>query len=242
MIHILTTSYNCSNYIPNCIHSLQIQTVKDWICWILDDISTDGSPDVVKFLTDGDDRFELIENEKKLYQPGNYYHTMKRPEIGDQDIVLTLDGDDTLSSPTVLEKILNVYRDPNIWITYGSFLTINENGQMSAGSCGLPPDKDNFRHFSSWPYSHLRTWKAWLFRKIMFEDLLAPDGNFWSCAGDCAFMLPMLEMAKNGHWKFISECLYLYNAANPLCDFRTQLRRSIEYTELIKKMIPYHPL
>jgi len=242
MIHVLTTSYNCSNYIPNCIHSLQIQTVKDWICWVLSDCSTDGTPDVVKFLVDGDDRFELIENEKKLWQPGNYYYTMKRPEIGDQDVIIAIDGDDWLPDNKVFERILNVYRDPNIWLTYGSFITYHGNDHMSAGSCGLPPDKDNFRHFSSWYASHLRTWKAWLFRKIAFEDLLAPDGTFWSVCGDLSFMLPLLEMAKNGHWKYLPEVNYIYNCETPFNDFKTNLRRVMEYTELLKKGFVYHPL
>ncbi len=61
------------------------------------------------------------------------------------------------------------------------------------------------------------------------EDLISPYGAFYCMAWDQAMMFPMLEMS--GHRaKFISEVLYIYNAANPLndCKVDRQLQRSLE--------------
>jgi hypothetical protein len=61
------------------------------------------------------------------------------------------------------------------------------------------------------------------------EDLISPCGDFYHMAWDQAIMFPMLEMS--GHRaKFISEVLYIYNAANPIndCKVDRQLQRSLE--------------
>jgi hypothetical protein len=61
------------------------------------------------------------------------------------------------------------------------------------------------------------------------EDLISPCGAFYHMAWDQAIMFPMLEMS--GHRaKFISEVLYIYNAANPIndCKVDRQLQRSLE--------------
>jgi hypothetical protein len=61
------------------------------------------------------------------------------------------------------------------------------------------------------------------------EDLISPCGGFYDMAWDQAIMFPMLEMS--GHRaKFISEVLYIYNAANPINDYKVDRssQRSLE--------------
>ena len=43
MIHVLTTLYNCEDYIEQCIGSLMSQRHKEFKCYITDDLSTDNS-------------------------------------------------------------------------------------------------------------------------------------------------------------------------------------------------------
>jgi len=73
------------------------------------------------------------------------------------------------------------------------------------------------------------------------EDLISPCGTFYHMAWDQAIMFPMLEMS--GHRaKFISEVLYIYNAANPIsdCKFDRQLQRRLE--TIIRMQKPYDRL
>ena len=73
-----------------------------------------------------------------------------------------------------------------------------------------------------WYTSALRTYYAWLFKKIKKEDLLYNE-KFFQTSGDVAEMLPMLEKARN-HIQFVKEILYIYNTENPLNDFKLKAK------------------
>ena len=76
--------------------------------------------------------------------------------------------------------------------------------------------------------SHLKTFYAWLFKKIDVEDLKI-GGEFFPMTWDQAMMFPMLEMAGDRH-AFIKETLYVYNMTNPINDNRVnaKLQRDLE--------------
>jgi glycosyltransferase involved in cell wall biosynthesis len=56
---ILTTAYNCENYIERCLYSLMSQRFKDFKCYITDDMSTDGTVEKVKSIIK-EDNLSLI--------------------------------------------------------------------------------------------------------------------------------------------------------------------------------------
>ena len=118
---ILTTLYNAEKYVEQCLLSIMGQSHKDFTCYILDDLSTDKSVEIVKKTISGDSRFILVENKNKMYQGGNYDQIIRNPTIDDNEIILEVDGDDWLPNSTVLSKIHSVYQDLNVWITNGSF-------------------------------------------------------------------------------------------------------------------------
>ncbi len=139
--------------------------------------------------------------------------------LPDEAVVAILDGDDELFNADALGRVVQEYIDPAVWMTYGSFCYAS-NGRRGLGS--LFPlkvlQKASFRK-EPWITSHLRTFKAWLFKKIVKEDLLH-EGKFYQVAWDLAIMFPMLEMAHNRHIRYISNILYKYNDQNPLNDHR----------------------
>jgi hypothetical protein len=71
--------------------------------------------------------------------------------------------------------------------------------------------------------SHIRTWRAFLWRKIKEEDLKDENGEYWKVTGDLAFMFPMLEMSGEKHYRFIEDIMYVYNEQNPLNDHKVDL-------------------
>jgi hypothetical protein len=159
----------------------------------------------------------------------------------DDEIIVILDGDDWLAHNGVLNKLDTVYSDPNCWMTYGQYISWPDN--MPGYSRQIPSDiieTNNFREYE-WCASHLRTFYAWLFKMIRREDLISPDGSFYSMAWDQAIMFPMLEMA-GYRAKFISDVLYIYNAANPIGDSKVnrQLQRELETIIRLRKR--YCPL
>ena len=98
----------------------------------------------------------------------------------------------------------------------------------------------SFRKYR-WVLSHLRSYYAALFQKIPMEDFLL-NGQFMKAAHDVAFMFPLVEMASNGHFRFIKEVLYVYNCANPLSDFRRAVAEQGAVGRMVTSKPPYAPL
>ena len=238
MIRILTTSYNCKNYVNMNIASLQAQNNNDWVCYITEDMSTDGTSEYIKELIKEDGRFVLIENKTKMYQPGNYWQVLQREEIDDEDICITLDGDDWLASSEVLRDVIGYYEDGNTLMTCGNFVHYHAPEQYSPGFTYKPEPFNHLRNLR-WTSTHLRTFKAHMFRKIKKEHLIAPSGNFWETCGDLAFMIPMLDMAGEDRVKYVQDVNMVYNVHNPLNDWKVDLPKQNEYAELLRQRERY---
>ena len=216
---ILTTVYNCENYIQKSLFSIMLQSFKDFKCYITDDLSTDNSVNIIKEIIKNDDRFILIENKTKLYQPGNYDNVLRNyTNIGDNEIIIEVDGDDWLPDSKVFERVNNVYKNENVWIANGSFKYPN-------GVNGFSQRQESFNDLrnSRFTATHMRTWRAFLWRKIKQEDLKDENGNYWKVTGDLSFMFPMLEMSGEEHYHFMPEINYIYNDTNPLNDHKIDL-------------------
>jgi hypothetical protein len=133
-----------------------------------------------------------------------------------------------------------VYDDRDIWLTYGQFRQY-PSGEI--GFCRSISDDviehHNYRK-SEWLSTHLRTYYAWLFKRIDLNDLYY-DGHFMRACGDRALMYPMLEMCA-GHFACIQDVLYSYNCANPLADVRVNLKEQQKMCHYICSLEPYEAL
>lgn len=235
---ILTTLYNAADYIEQCIGSIMSQSFKDFKCYITDDMSTDNSVKLIEDLIQGDNRFILIKNSIKHYQPGNYDQIIRNnPMIDDNEVCVEIDGDDWLPNSKTLQLINDVYQDQNIWITNGSFKYANGTDGFSHKQA----INNNLRS-ARMTCSHMRTWRAFLWRNIKQEDLKDENGVYWSVTGDLAFMFPMLEMATEEHYKFINETTYIYNGDNPLNDHKVNLSKVNVVADKIRSMPKYSKL
>lgn len=234
---ILTTSYNCEKFIERSLLSIMSQKFKDFKCYITDDMSTDSTVEKIKSVIQGDDRFILIENHSKLYQPGNYDQIIRWRALDGDEICVEIDGDDWLPNPNVLSKINEIYQDENVWMTSGSF-------KYHDGRTGFanPPTKFTDIRKQTFTLSHLRTWKAWLWKKILPEDLKDENGKFWSVAGDLAFMFPMLEMSGEEHYRFLPDINYIYNESNPINDHKVNLNKVMTIVNKIRNKKEYQKL
>ena len=234
---ILTTTYNCEKFVEKSILTILSQRFKDFKCYITDDMSTDNTVDIIKKTINGDDRFILVENKQKMYQPGNYDQIIRGLNISDDEICVEIDGDDWLPNSNVLGLINDIYNDSEVWMTSGSF-------KYSSGTQGFsnPPLKFDGIRKQNFTLSHMRTWKSWLWKKIKEEDLKDSEGNYWSVAGDLAFMFPMFEMSGEKHYKYISDTTYIYNETNPLNDHKVNMVKVNSIVNIIRNKPEYKPL
>jgi len=234
---ILTTTYNCESFVERSIMSIMSQRYKDFKCYITDDMSTDNTVKVIKETIKDDPRFILIENHEKFYQPGNYEQVIRWRGIEGDEICVEVDGDDWLPNSNVFTKINEVYQDENVWMTSGSFKY--HDGRQGFAN---PPSRFTDIRKQTFTLSHLRTWKAWLWKKILPEDLKDENDKFWSVAGDLAFMFPMLEMAGQEHYRFLSDITYIYNESNPMNDHKVNLNKVMETVHKIRNKKEYTKL
>jgi glycosyltransferase involved in cell wall biosynthesis len=234
-IIILTTTYNCENYVEKCLSTIMTQTHKDFRCFITDDLSTDNTVNKVKNFISGDNRFTLVENKNKMSQPGNYNQIIRGNfNFDDNDVCIEVDGDDWLSDSKVLERINNLYSDDNVWLANGSF-------KYHDGRMGFSSPHTTFEDIRQKPFtlSHIRTWRVFLWKNIEEDDLKDKDGEYWNVAGDLSFMFPMVEMSGIEHYRFMPEINYVYNEENPLNDHKLHLWRVQEVNNVIRNSKPY---
>lgn len=213
------------------------QRYKDFTCYITDDMSTDNTVSIVREIIKNDSRFILIENQSKLYQPGNYDQIINSKNIDDDEICVEVDGDDWLPDSNVFTRINEVYKDPNVWMTSGSF-------RYHDGRAGFanPPTKFSNIRKQTFTLSHLRTWKSWIWKKINPADLKDENNNYWNVAGDLSFMFPMFEMSGEKHYRFLSEINYIYNESNPINDHKANMSNVINTVNKIRNKPEYSKL
>ncbi|MFI5333340.1 MAG: glycosyltransferase family A protein [Candidatus Babeliales bacterium] len=228
-IVIVTCSYNNKAFYKWHLDSIFAQNYDNYRVIHIEDASTDGSPELIRDYVKAknqEHRFTLIVNSTRRGAMANMYRAIS--SCDDKAIIAIADGDDGLAHSNVLATLNKAYADPNVWLTYGQF------SEYTTGNigfcCQIPPHivtTNRFREFSHQP-SHLRTFYARLFKKILLEDLMY-EGNFYPMTCDLATMMPMIEMTGE-RFKFIPEVLYIYNDINPLNDHKVSkdLQRKID--------------
>lgn len=231
----MTTLFNAEKYIKLCIDSIKIQK-EEFHCYITDDMSTDKSIEIVETEIKNDNRFTLIKNNKKMYQPGNYFQISKL-NISDESIVVTLDGDDWFSDENVLTRVKSYYSNDRIKMSFGQFVSW-DGTNYRRGFTSKPNDLYNIRR-EPWTTSHLRTFKMGLFRKIQEQDLISPTGNYWETTGDLSIIFPMIEMCSEDRIHFTQDINMIYNEANPINDYKVNLDRQINYSNILRSKYRY---
>ena len=93
----------------------------------------------------------------------------------------------------------------------------------------------------NWPFSHLRSFKKFLWDRINYSSFLDSNKSLLSCACDVAIMCPVLEMAHD-KVKFIEDILYIYNRATPLNDDKVDLSDQVRCALEVLNMDRYSKL
>ena len=181
---VVIASYNNEKFCEKNLQSVFEQEYESFRVVYCDDASTDGTYEKVKkmaFDKGWDKKLTLVRNPKRLGSLENYYKVIQLCK--DEEIILMLDGDDWLAHEFVLEKLHAIYADPKIWLTYGGYILYPtyKRGRLCQKDSKQILAKNQIRQYShekDLPFSHLKTFYAWLFKKIKKEDLPL-RGNFF---------------------------------------------------------------
>ena len=240
-IKIVIPSYKAGQWVHKTITSVKSQSYGNFKCIFIDDNSPDDTFLIAQAAAEGDERFIFKKNNARVGALENIYNGFKEIGEDDQDIYVTLDGDDWLSNNFALEHLNYTYEEKKCLITYGSFI------EWPSGICHphllepypLHVIENNLFREHEWKASALRTFRRILWENIKKSDLIAPEENcFYQVAWDLAFMFPMIEMAGDRS-EHIKEILYVYNKQNPISDMYVNTEKQLDRAEKIRKKTKY---
>lgn len=216
---IVVPSYKNEQWCIKNIESCLNQEYEHYRVIFTDDASPDKTFDLVSAYVKQSpkaDKVTLIRNATRIGALANLYNMIH--SCDDDEIILTLDGDDWLAHNQVLNVMAGHYANEHVWMTYGQYQNFPDGGRGVAEQYPEKIIQNNAFRSYRWCASHLRTFYSWLFKNIRKEDLYY-ENKFMEMTWDLGMMFPMLEMSGK-HSKFISDVLYIYNLTNPINDHK----------------------
>ena len=202
----VTPTYNASFHLRECYESLKEQSNPNWDWVILNDMSNDDTLKIACDIAKSDEhqRVSVMNHKEKKFALKGIYDYLSNYKDFSEQIIAILDGDDALCNENTVDLILKEYNDnpklDALWTAHSWDI----NGMNISQE--LPGNLNPYQY--PWVSSHLKTFKANVFKKIKKENFQDLDGNWFERGYDQALYLPILHLAKER--KFINEICYLY--------------------------------
>jgi glycosyltransferase involved in cell wall biosynthesis len=218
LISIVLPTYNGSRYLREAIDSCLAQSYGNWELIIVDDCSTDATPQIIAEYTSRDSRVRSIRHEvnKKLPEALNTGHAAARGEY------LTWTSDDNRFLPAALEEMMRfLEQHPGVGVVYTDCVLIDDSGQY-------------MQDFPALPASRLAYVDAvgacFLYRRNVYETLggydrelfLGEDYEYWLRAYRYFELAPLHKTLYEYRWHEQS----LTNSANRIA-IRTSAERAL---------------
>ena len=227
-IVVVSTFYNCRDYITRCIESVIAQDYDNYQHILIDDCSTDGTVDVVIDFLDHlpkniQDKYTIIKNTERkgaVYNQVNIFREIQNPEA----IVMILDGDDSLVNDNSIFAYYNSVYDGTTEFTYGSCWSMVDSIPLISQPYpeSVKQRRAYRQHHFNWilPYTHLRTFKQRLIANIPDNEFQDSNGQWFKAGGDGSVFYNLIEAADPTRVKCLQEVVYNYNDASPLNDYK----------------------
>lgn len=232
-IYIISVGWNCAPYIDETVKCLQNQTNRNWICYMLDDKSTDNTWDKMTKITDP--RIRVFRNDQNMGAAYSRMRLIKMLPCKD-NVVGVLDLDDTLHSQA-LERVYNLYKNPEIKMSFGRYLAMYGNSPKNEFFTKIEIDTQkigNNRLFLCPPF---RTFRYTLTNEIGFEDMKDESGKFYQTCTDVVLVFNLLKQVKYQNVHLFKEVMYYHRnnrKDSSLNKFGGQNKRKI-FENLLRK-------
>ncbi len=129
---IIIPAHNEENNLPFTLDSLLRQSYRDFKTVVINDGSTDNTPEVIRKYTDMDPRFASVHLEKSAHQPGSkvvsaFKNGLQTRNIDDFEVICKFDADIILPE-NYLETVQNAFRNNPEYGLVGGLLYVEKNG------------------------------------------------------------------------------------------------------------------
>jgi glycosyltransferase involved in cell wall biosynthesis len=175
-ISVVMPLYNVAPYVEEAIASIQNQTIHDIEIILVNDCSTDQTPQIIQKIAEQDPRVRILRTPE-----GGAYGCAEPKNVGllacRAPYIAVMDGDD-VSTPDRLEKQLAFLEThPEISLVGSAIRTMDEQGRFIGKVSDVAPT-----HTAILKTAHLHTpCVAWLARRELYEKLdchrLIPAGE-----------------------------------------------------------------
>lgn len=191
LISVIVPNYNAEKYIGNFIENMLSQTYKDWELIIVDDCSTDKSPQIIEDYVARDSRIKMLvrtDGENGACQRRNQGFETAKGEF-----VCFLDSDDLLPHDTLEIRVTELQKNPTldfVVVPAISFRQIPFDTEKLA--LGLPLFKDDLGMFIKRFRLPFGVWTN-LYRKSSLDKLGVRWDEKLASLQDSDFNMQMLK-------------------------------------------------
>jgi glycosyltransferase involved in cell wall biosynthesis len=228
---IIVASYNNEDWVEYNLASILNQTYNNYHVYYVDDCSTDRTNEFVTSIVSDNDKFTVIRNENRVGEEAIYNYVRFYNTLKDDDICVSMCGDDWLIDEQVLENLNKYYNEKDVWMTYGQFYAYDGSNNLTKANPQNTPYPD-FVHEHKlyrrdvWRASHLLTFRGFLAKAIDLNDIKSRYNNRWFYhAPDLAVAYPCLEMCPKDKIGVVNFPTYVWNCSEQ-CQVRTKHRES----------------
>lgn len=234
-VSVVVTCYNYGQYLDLSLQSILSQTYQDFEVVVIDDGSTDSTPNIMEHYAT-DDRIIYVRQENRGQPKAKNRGILESRG----DFIAFLDADD-IWLPTKLEKQTALFTDPSVGVVYSRRTWMNEDGEELSGNertlrSGNILDHifiDNFVCFSS---SVVR--RSMLEQVGYFDESLPMgiDYDLWirlAARCDFAYVDEPLVKYRTGHANLSKNTLKRYECAQKI------MRKALS-DPLIREKLSWH--
>lgn len=126
-VSVIIPSYNYAQYLPECIRSIFAQSSSDWEAIIVDDGSTDNTPEVAPKLVAIDPaRVKYFRTENKGVTHARNFAV----EQSSGEFILPIDADDVLMPSAISEFLSCMESDPKIGFAYSALQNFGKDNNV----------------------------------------------------------------------------------------------------------------
>ena len=203
-VSVIVPAYNISTYIEDALQSLERQSFKKFEVLIVDDGSTDNTPEIVKSFCQRDPRFRLLQKQNGgLASARNYGIRHAKGEY-----IALLDGDDIYHPDKLVTHVIQLDRSKEIGVVYSASRAIREDGKPTFMVLSGKPIKSD-PLLALLCKNFIGHGSNAVFRRSIFDEI----GGFEETLRSCEDIDFWLRVAATRRWSF-------YRLPQTLCCYR----------------------